>query len=226
MAGPAAPPDPGSPSRGRVGELLATCVQVGLVDGGGLSLRTAEGPHEPLLGTDSVAETLEHLQFTLGEGPCVDASASGSPVLVPDLTDAGSLTGRWPMFVREASQLDVRAVFAFPLRLGAIDLGAADLYRRAPGPLDREQLSGVLSLMDAVTLVLLDPDRGPAGDPGAEPLSMAVHRAAGMVMIQLGTGIDEALVRLRAVAFAEGVPIDELADDVVNGRRRFSKEQP
>lgn len=206
--------------------LLAACVQVGLVDGGGLSLRTTEGPHEPLLGTDAVAENLEHLQFTLGEGPCVDASASGSPVLVPDLDDAGSLTGRWPMFVHEASRLDVRAVFAFPLRLGAIALGAADLYRRAPGPLNREQLAGVLSLMEAVTLVLLDPDGVPDSDLAAEPLSMSVHRAAGMVMMQLGTGIDEALVRLRAVAFAEGVPIDELADDVVNGRRRFSKEQP
>ena len=94
MAGPVVRPGPGSPSRGRVSQLLAACVQVGQVDGGGLSLRTTEGPHEPLLGTDTVAENLEHLQFTLGEGPCVDASASGSPVLVPDLDDAGSLTGR------------------------------------------------------------------------------------------------------------------------------------
>ena len=80
--------------------------------------------------------------------------------------------------------------------------------------------------METITLVLLDPDGNPDPDLAAEPLSMAVHRAAGMVMMQLGTSIDEALVRLRAAAFAEGVPIDELADDVVNGRRRFSKEQP
>src|SRR5690606_26725438 len=99
----------------------------------------------------------------------------------------------------EALWLDVRAVFAFPLRLGAVALGAADLYRHAPGPLSREQLAGVLSLVETVTFVLLDPDG--VFDPGlaAEPLSMSVHRAAGMVMMQLGTGIDEALVRLRAV---------------------------
>lgn len=226
MAGPAPRPGPGHASRGRVSELLTACVEVGLVDGGGLSLRSGEGPNEPLLGTDAVGETLEHLQFTLGEGPCLDAAASGSPVLVPDLAHADSLTGRWPMFVREASRLDVRAVFAFPLRLGAVGLGAADLYRRAPGPLSREQLAGVLPLMEALTVVLLDPDGARDPDLAAEPLSMSVHRAAGMVMMQLGTSIGEALVRLRGVAFAEGIPIDALADDVVNGRRRFSKEQP
>jgi len=206
---------------------LATCVQVGSVDGAGLSLRAGTSPSEPVFGTDPVAEALEHLQFTLGEGPCVDASASGSPVLVPDLDEAGAeLTGRWPMFVREAARRDVRAVFAFPLRIGAIDLGAADLYRHAPGQLSREQLARVLSVMDSVTLALLDGDGLHDGSLGTEPLTMAVHRAAGMVMAQLGTSIDEALIRLRAVAFSEGVPIDELADEVVNGRRRFQKEQP
>jgi len=228
MARPDERHDRGDPAEGRLRELLAASVQAGHVDGAGLSLRADTGESEPVFGTDSVAEALEHLQFTLGEGPCVDASASGSPVLVPDLEQAGTeLTARWPMFVREATRRDVRAVFAFPLRIGAIALGAADLYRLAPGSLSREQLARVLSVMDSVTLALLDAEGVHDGfSLGREPLGMGVHRAAGMVMAQLGTSIDEALVRLRAVAFAEGVPIDELADEVVNGRRRFQEEQP
>lgn len=227
MARPDTRHDRGGSPQGRVRELLATCVQTGGVSGSGLSLRAATGTSEPVFGTDPVAEALEHLQFTLGEGPCVDASASGSPVLVPDLDEAkAELAGRWPMFVREAGRRDVRAVFAFPLRLGAIALGAADLYRRAPGPLTRDQLAGVLRVLDSVTLALLDPDDLHDGSLDVEPLGMSVHRAAGMVMAQLGTSIDEALVRLRAVAFAEAIPIDELADEVINDRRRFQKEQP
>ena len=80
--------------------------------------------------------------------------------------------------------------------------------------------------MDSLTLALLDEDTGHGLSEGGEPLGMSVHRAAGMVMAQLDSSIDEALARMRAAAFAEGVPIGELADDVVDGRRRFQKEQP
>jgi AmiR/NasT family two-component response regulator len=54
---------------------------------------------------------------------------------------------------------------------------------------------------------------------------MVVHQAAGMVMVQTGTSITGALARLRAVAFSEGISINDLAVDVVTGRRRFSKEE-
>jgi AmiR/NasT family two-component response regulator len=53
---------------------------------------------------------------------------------------------------------------------------------------------------------------------------MAVHRAAGMVMEQLGTSIETALMRLRAAAYAEGIPVNELADAVIIGTRRFQED--
>jgi hypothetical protein len=46
-----------------------------------------------------------------------------------------------------------------------------------------------------------------------------------MVMAQTHTNIAGALARLRATAFSEGIDINDLAADVVAGRRRFSKEQ-
>jgi AmiR/NasT family two-component response regulator len=52
-----------------------------------------------------------------------------------------------------------------------------------------------------------------------------VHQAAGMLMVQLDCPIEEALMRLRATAFAEGMTINKLAADVVHGRRRFTKEK-
>ena len=53
---------------------------------------------------------------------------------------------------------------------------------------------------------------------------LTVHRAAGMVMVQLDTTIEEALVRLRATAYLEGMPVTSLARDVIEGRHRFTKE--
>jgi hypothetical protein len=204
--------------------LRSCCLDTGL-DGAGLSIMTAGGDREPLYATDDVATQIERLQLTLGEGPCVDSSNTSSPVLVPDLTDPhDAVASRWPVFRVEASRLGARAIFAFPISFGAIGLGAVDLYRRSPGPLSQPQLSSTLSTVDRVGLAVLEaPDQ--YDDPSAPPMTnMVVHQAAGMVMAQLDTTIDEAMLRLRAAAFAEDRTVNELAADVVNGRRHLSKE--
>lgn len=215
----------GSAGSLRARELLVACVEATGVDGAGLSL-VRHGVSEPVLGTDEVADALELAQFTLGEGPCVDAAAYGVPVLVSDLEHLGEgHAGRWPVFTPEALALGVRAVFAFPLRFGAVSIGAADLYRGQPASLDDTGLSQALTAMDAVALTFLDEDNGlQAESPAPVPLrSLEVHRAAGMVMVQLGVSIDQALARLRATAFAEEISVEALAREVVSRRRRFEE---
>lgn len=202
------------------------CIEAVGVDGGGMSLLSVDGTRQPLFGSDDTAATMERLQFTLGEGPCVDASRSGSPVLVPDLDEPGDgVLERWPVFLAEAVKDEIDAVFAFPVRIGAISLGAIDLYRRSPGPLRREDLARVLMTVDAIGAALLDADGtlGTGLDKEGSS-SMAVHRAAGMVMEQLGTSIERALMRLRSTAYAEGVSIENLANDVITGARRFGED--
>ena len=169
---------------------------------------------------------MEHLQFTLGEGPCVEASASGSPVLVPDLNDPGNgVRARWPLFLAEAATTGVRAIFAFPVRIGAISLGAVDLYRRSPGPLPRQDLARTLTTVDAIAEALLDEGHGLEGlDAGVGSAAWWCIVPAGMIMVQAGCSIEDALLRLRAAAYAEGVPINRVADDVINQRRRFQEE--
>jgi len=186
---------------------------------------SSNGTREPLYASDEVATVIERLQMTLGEGPCVDSAATGTPVLVADLTDPRDVVAsRWPIFRNEAARLGARAIFAFPIRIGAIWLGAVDFYRQTPGPMSQPELSSALSSVDAVGLAVLETPSH-YGDPEAPiAINMMVHQAAGMVMGQLDSGIEEAMVRLRATAFAEGVSIDELAADVVKGRRRILKE--
>jgi hypothetical protein len=209
----------------RVEDLLTDCIAAVAVDGGGMSLLSAAGMRHPLYGSDETAQAMERLQFTIGEGPCVDASASGSPVLVPDLDEPGTgLKRRWPLFVAEAANAHIRAVFAFPVRIGAVSLGAVDLYRRTPGPLLRKDLAKTLRTVDVIAAALLDGegtlDSGLDIDRGS---SMAVHRAAGMVMEQLGTTIEDALMRLRARAYMDGTPIHELANSVITGEKSFRR---
>jgi len=215
----------GTAARRRVERLCRTTVQEAGVDGCGLSALTGAGTPLALYATNRVAAVIEELQFTLGEGPCMDAAASGVPVLVSDLRDPSEgIAGRWPAFLDEADQAGVRAVFAFPVRIGAIALGVMDLYRSKPGGLSQDQISTTFSTVDAMSRSMLDWERTPPDEPD-QSYPLTVHQAAGIAMVQLDTSIEEALVRLRATAYRAGRPVSELAADVVAGRYTFAEEQ-
>ena len=89
--------------------------------------------------TDARSAALEAAQEESGEGPCVDSSLWGRPVLQPDLATTGP--GRWPAFSAGALEAGIGAVFALPLRVGGIRLGVLDLYRDQPGELSSRELT-------------------------------------------------------------------------------------
>lgn len=201
--------------------LVHGCARALPVSGVGLALMTDDGPAGTVAATDGAAVLLEDLQFTLGEGPCVDASHSGRPVLQPDL--AATAERRWPAFAGGALAAGVAAVFAFPLRVGAIRVGVLDLYRDSPGVLNADQLADALAFADAATLLLLHAQTHGSGDgaPGDPPSVLddraEVHQATGIVSVQAGVDLAEALLLLRARAYADQRPTGEVARDVLAG---------
>lgn len=174
--------------------------------------------------SDPTVGPLDDLQFTLGEGPCIDADRSAGPVLEPDLARASST---WPAFAPAAVELGCHAVFTFPLRVGAVRVGVLSLYRRTPGELSTEDLSDALTLARVVTHVVLSTLDGASPDHLPERLDEVldhrrhVHQATGMVAAQLGLDAASALARLRAFAWSRNRPIDDVADEVVRGALRF-----
>ena len=208
--------------------LVTACARALPVTGVGMVLMTEDGPAGTVAVTDGPAAKLEDLQFTLGEGPCVDASRTGRPVLQPDLVATGP--SRWPGFTGGALDAGVRAVFAFPLRIGGIRLGVLDLYRDRSGVLSDEELAEALSFADAATTVLLqlqstDPfTGGPLGGIPVVEDRAEVHQATGMVSVQAGVPLGQALALLQARAFATGQPISALGRDVVTGTAGFSND--
>jgi hypothetical protein len=142
-------------------------------------------------------------------------------VLQPDL--ALTAPPRWPAFAEGALQAGIRAVFAFPLRVGAIRLGVLDLYRDRAGPLSPDELTEALSYADAATLVLLHTQAG-SPVPGVVAVlddRAEVHQATGVVSVHAGVSLADALVLLRARAFTDGRPLAELARDVLAGSVDF-----
>lgn len=211
----------------RIAEL---CVQMLGVDGAGMSLVSDAGHRGLVCATDDVSERIEVLQITLGEGPCIDAISASGPVLVSDLHGPDDVAiWRWPAFMAAAVDAGVRAVFAFPLMIGAITLGALDMYRSSPGALDENELAAALLGAEAAAVALLWLKTSPDGAlvDGADAgvgYGAQVHQASGMIMVQLGVTIDQAFSLLRARAFSTGRSLQDVAVDVVGRSLRFTPE--
>jgi hypothetical protein len=193
--------------------------------GAGLSLMV-DGE---LRGTAGVSDpgiaVVQELQLALGEGPCVDAWRTSEAVLEPDL--AVPAVVRWPAFAQAGVEAGVRAVFAFPLHLGAVRIGVLVLYGDRVGALSTDELAYGLVLADVATQVILGLQAGAPADTlhellAKEPPHWAeIHQATGMVAVQLGVPLDEAFVRLRAHAFANERPLRLIARDIVGGHLRL-----
>jgi hypothetical protein len=217
----------GAPAADR---LCVACLPLLGVDAAAISL-IDEGESRGTFGaSDAAARLLDSLQFTAGEGPCLQAALTMVPVLVPDLFAQDE--PRWPAFKDAAQRAGVRAVFAVPIRVGMIGLGALDLFRSTEGPLSSAQRTDALMVAEAAAQILLDlvDDSTTAsgrGDPLAQWAQVAslsrveVYQATGMLMAQLDLSPASALVRLRAYAFANELTASEVAQLVTSRNLRM-----
>jgi hypothetical protein len=238
--------------RGLAAQIGHSCVDGLDVDGGSISLLTATESRQTLWASDAVGELLEDLQFSLGEGACMEAATTGRPVLVEDLHHSVEVA-RWPMFAAAvAERTQVRALFALPLQWGSINLGVMDLYRLAEGGLSSAQYRDAITAADTAALMMLGQRTEPHPAHGADPADRdgrhlpaddrsagdghgrwlehvvshraEIHQATGMVLAQLGISATEALARLRGFAFVEQRLLIDVARDVVARRLRFTEE--
>lgn len=190
--------------------------------GVGLALATSDDLLAPVYATDG-GRGGEAAQVDLGEGPAYAANRHGWPILVADIGNDGA----WPAFSPAAAALGLRAVFAFPLRRGAVRFGALSLYRTVVGELsDDEHADALVYARLALDLLLaLQADR-PVDeldqlfvDGTADAIEL--HQATGIVSVQLGISVGAALAVLRARAYADGTNLRALASEVIARRVRL-----
>ena len=223
--------DPAGAPAGVAGWLRRLCTAAARAvpaSGVGVSVMSEEGMRGVAAVSDPASETLEELQFSLGEGPCIDAFASRRAVLEPDLGNGAS--ARWLAYAPAARAQGVGAVFAFPLQVGAARLGVMDIYRHTPGPLSHESLAQALTFAEVAVETLLDAQSHAVLGQAAEGLDDAlesqyvIYQAQGMTMVDLRVPLADALARLRAHAYAQDRPLQEIARDIVAGRLRLTPD--
>ena len=174
---------------------------------------------ETVAATDDAALRFDEAQIDLGEGPGWDAMRSARPVLEIDLADHG--LSLWPLWTGVALAAKLGAVFAFPLRVGTLALGAVNLYSRVRRDLTTEQVTAASTLAGAAAVRLLrialeDIDSNELASPTAGYSRREMHQAAGMVSVQGDMSVGDALVALRAHAFVAGVSAAALSRRVVD----------
>ncbi|KAA1416918.1 GAF and ANTAR domain-containing protein [Nocardioides humilatus] len=212
-----------------VAVICRTFVDSAPIDGAAFTEMLSDQTREIWCASDPVVDELERIQYSLGEGPTQDAFLARRPVLVADLADSGA-TARWPVFSEEIAHLPVGGLFAIPMQVGAITAGVCLSYRWATRPLSADDLGALLRAVDAATLALLSlragaNDHDDAGDLEGSR-SRDVHQATGMLVVQLGVGVEDAFARLRAHAYTTGQTVYAVATDIVQRRLRLDPDPP
>ncbi|MEU6380823.1 GAF and ANTAR domain-containing protein [Streptomyces sp. NPDC046909] len=167
-----------------------------------------------LAASDEPARAAQELEFLLGEGPARDATREVRPVSASGAT----LTDRWPGYGPALADLGIAGVAAVPLSLEDTCVGALAVFDPEPGLVESGTFTEVAEAL--TRSMILSPD----GDPGlygGMSMRATVHQGAGMLSVQRGCSIGDALELIKAHAFAEGTSAHSVASRIVRGELRL-----
>jgi hypothetical protein len=206
--------------------LAVACADVLPVDGVGLSV-FSQPIRVPLGASSDEAAAAERLQFTVGEGPCIQALHDRTEIRV----SGGDMRRRWPIFYDELIlRTPYRSIASLPLRITAKLAGAIDFYfedsrgaftvdldaaTRAAGhvaeTLRVTSAPAVPSMRSADVLVPAWMHSPSAGD------RLRTWIATGVLIAQSGLTGPDALVRIRAYAYAEEQDLADVTTAIIDG---------
>jgi hypothetical protein len=216
--------------------MCRACAAVLEADGAAITLVPASPERVVLCATDPIAARIEDVQEVVAQGPTQHAFTHNQAAeYVVDGSEGGS-EGQWDRFAESVHELlgpvTVRAV---PIRPGRRNpdavLGVLMLYRRGARPMDR-QADAIQTLADAVGAALIRDPEGldhPAGlDDNVGPWSRRawIHQATGMLVAQLRLTPPDALVLMRAHAYAHDQSLDEVAGLILSRELDFARIDP
>lgn len=180
-------------------------------EGAAITVGFATPDRTTLSASDDVATRMEDLQDVLREGPGLDAFRTGRPA-VHSRAEQGRL---WPMLQQAMSEHRANvSLLAFPMKPDSEVLGAISLYSAAEPDL-RCSIEEAQFLADAIGVAILGRFNREEPTDAVWATRDRINQATGMVVAQLGIRSTDALAVLRAHAYAQDVPLEEVATAVV-----------
>jgi GAF domain-containing protein len=200
---------------------MASVAEVAHADGAAVTLFGAGLVETLTVVSDPAAKAAQDLEFALGQGPSRDTMTSRRPIRA---VGPHGLRRRWPHYGPEVERLGIHSIAAVPVELTGMPLGALTLF----GPRQHRDFDSLLTLGGTVAAMLVSRDDG-TDDRGQQCPLLAdadhravVHQAAGVVSVQLGCTIPDALALIRARAFTDDQPVESIASDIVEHRLRLA----
>jgi len=192
--------------------------------GAALTLFGPDGTETPAAASDQATRTAQYLEYTLGQGPAHAAVQLRRPVTAA----GGQMQEAWPIYGPAVVQLGISAVAAVPVETISATLAALTVFDppMTPGPdLDSYRVvADTLVAMLAVDLGSADTEELLGWPPMLNRSGQwaVVNQAAGMVSVQCDCAAADALALIRAHAFAEDRPIEQVAADIVDRTLRLN----
>ncbi|MGW2342035.1 GAF and ANTAR domain-containing protein [Streptomyces sp. NPDC001661] len=183
-------------------------------DSAAIALVDTERNQIATASSDEPSRAAQELEYVLGEGPVRDAVHGRCAVVASGTV----LADRWPGYGPAAEGLGIGHVVAVPLQSAGGCIGALAAFDARA---DIASAKTVIQVADSLTRnVFLGADAVP-GLFGGIDYRAEVHQAAGMVAVQAGCRVTDALELVKVRAFADGRPIGDIARDIVQGRLRL-----
>jgi GAF domain-containing protein len=169
--------------------------------------------------TDERTRVLELFELQRQEGPCVDSHRLGTPVIEEDLTQ----TERWPVFTPVALDHGYQAVYALPMRLRGMVIGALNLFHDQPASVDADDLRTAQAFTDMATIGILQQRAVREAQELAGQLQIAlnsrvvIEQAKGILAERLNTDMEHAYQALRWYSRERNKRLRLVAAALVNG---------
>lgn len=193
------------------------------LDGAGITLKVAARgrPTNYISATDPRTLRVEREQDALGEGPCADAIAEGSPVVVSDL----HAVSHWPRYTPVALESNFRAVAGIPMFGGELVVGALNCYATQPREWPKDDLEAAQLLANVSSAHIANAASYADQAVLAKQLQHAldsrvlIEQAKGVIAERHRITMEEAFEALRAHARNQGAKVHDVAADVLTGRQ-------
>ena len=200
--------------------LADRCVNLLGVDASGVMLASPEGELRLIASSSEAMRVLEVFELQAKQGPCLDAYHTGEPVAHESLR-AG--TGRWPQFATVALQAGFQSVFALPLRLRDMTIGAMNLFHAQQTPMDERDVIVARAFADLAAISVMqhravtETQRVNEQLSGALTSRIVIEQAKGVISERAHVDLAEAFERLRRYARNNNRRLTEVAQATIDG---------
>lgn len=200
--------------------LLRRCLTLMRADAGGIMLQH-DGQLQVLATSDDSTALLEILQLQSGQGPCLEAFATGEDVVVERLADH---IDRWSRFAPEALRAGFRSTHAVPLRFREDRIGALNMFSTRPRAPEPNELALARGLADVATIGILTQRMISRAETTVDQLEHAlqsrvlIEQAKGRIAERTGLDMASSFELLRSYARARNQRLRDTARSIIENR--------